>query len=97
MEDIDDLLVGGGAAPPGFRLPITAAVGINPIKKKEKNKLEPSSLLQNSSTHQVPGTQTEVKSVSVPRLTERSIRRRMFVSGARWGRRQETGITVRLL
>ncbi|CAH1443018.1 unnamed protein product [Lactuca virosa] len=58
MEDIEDLLVGGGAAPPGFRLPITAAVGINPMKKKKNNKLEPSSLLQNSSTHQVPGTQT---------------------------------------
>ncbi|CAI9266740.1 unnamed protein product [Lactuca saligna] len=58
MEDIEDLLVGVGAAPPGFRLPITAAVGINPVKKKKNNKLEPSSLLQNSSTHQVPGTQT---------------------------------------
>ncbi|XP_024972388.1 threonylcarbamoyladenosine tRNA methylthiotransferase isoform X1 [Cynara cardunculus var. scolymus] len=58
MEDIEDLLVGGGAAPPGFRLPITAAVGINPMKKKKSNKLEPSSLLQNSSTCQVPGTQT---------------------------------------
>ncbi|XP_042756053.1 uncharacterized protein LOC122196859 isoform X2 [Lactuca sativa] len=58
MEDIEDLLVGGGAAPPGFRIPITAVVGINPIKKKKNNKLEPSSLLQNSSTHQVPGTQT---------------------------------------
>ncbi|XP_052625219.1 uncharacterized protein LOC122196859 isoform X3 [Lactuca sativa] len=57
MEDIEDLLVGGGAAPPGFRIPITAVVGINPIKKKKNNKLEPSSLLQNSSTHQVPGTQ----------------------------------------
>lgn len=58
MEDIEDLLVGGGAAPAGFRLPITAAVGINQMKKKKNNKLEPSSLLQNSSTHQVPGTQT---------------------------------------
>lgn len=58
MEDIEDLLVGGGAAPPGFRLPITAAVGINPMKKKKSIKLEPSSLLQNSSTYQVPGTQT---------------------------------------
>ncbi|KAI3685179.1 hypothetical protein L6452_34415 [Arctium lappa] len=60
MEDIEDLLVGdSAAAPPGFRLPITAAVGINPIKKKNKSiKLEPSSLLQNSSTYQVPGTQT---------------------------------------
>ncbi|KAI3736771.1 hypothetical protein L2E82_26756 [Cichorium intybus] len=57
MEDIEDLLVVGGAAPAGFRLPITAAVGINQMKKKN-NKLEPSSLLQNSSTHQVPGTQT---------------------------------------
>ncbi|KAI3807463.1 hypothetical protein L1987_23391 [Smallanthus sonchifolius] len=51
MEDIEDLLVGGGAAPPGFRLPITAAVGINTTKKKKSN----SSLLQN---YQVPGTQT---------------------------------------
>ncbi|KAK9073210.1 hypothetical protein SSX86_007534 [Deinandra increscens subsp. villosa] len=62
MEDIEDLFAGGGgAAPPGFRLPITAAVGINTTKKnKKKNntKEEASSLLQNSSTYQVPGTQT---------------------------------------
>ncbi|CAN1797539.1 hypothetical protein LINPERHAP1_LOCUS21299 [Linum perenne] len=36
MEDIEDLLVGGGGgAPPGFRLPINA-VGINP-RKNNKN------------------------------------------------------------
>ncbi|XP_071716055.1 uncharacterized protein [Rutidosis leptorrhynchoides] len=59
MEDIEDLLVGGGSAPPGFRLPITAAVGINPTKNKKKTtNNNKSSLLQNLSTNQVPGTQT---------------------------------------
>ncbi|KAL8225672.1 hypothetical protein R6Q57_018229 [Mikania cordata] len=52
MEDIEDLLVGGGAAPPGFRLPITAAVGVNTTNKKNK---QPSPVVQNSS---IPGTQT---------------------------------------
>ena len=61
MEDIEDLLVGGGAALPGFRLPITAAVGINPTKsKKNTNNNSKSSLLQNSSTNQVPGTQVSI-------------------------------------
>ncbi|KAF5818300.1 putative tRNA (N(6)-L-threonylcarbamoyladenosine(37)-C(2))-methylthiotransferase [Helianthus annuus] len=49
MEDIEDLLVGGGAA--GFRLPITAAVG---MKKKTNNSL----LLQPHNSSKVPGTQT---------------------------------------
>lgn len=57
MEDIEDLLVGGGGVPPGFRFPMAAAVGINPINiKKKKNP----SILQDT-THQslkVPGTQT---------------------------------------
>ncbi|XP_057469805.1 uncharacterized protein LOC130758852 isoform X2 [Actinidia eriantha] len=34
MEDIEDLMVGSGGAPPGFRLPISASVGVNPKKKK---------------------------------------------------------------
>ncbi|PWA78200.1 methylthiotransferase [Artemisia annua] len=55
MEDIEDLLVGAGSAPPGFRLPITSSVGINPFNKK---KLDPSSLVLNSSSNHVPGTQT---------------------------------------
>ena len=38
MEDIEDLLAGGGGAgvPPGFRLPVAGAVGVNPKQKKEK-------------------------------------------------------------
>ncbi|KAM0005619.1 putative tRNA (N(6)-L-threonylcarbamoyladenosine(37)-C(2))-methylthiotransferase [Helianthus debilis subsp. tardiflorus] len=50
MEDIEDLLVGGGAA--GFRLPISAAVV--GMKKKTNNSL----LLQPHNSSKVPGTQT---------------------------------------
>ncbi|KAK1411239.1 hypothetical protein QVD17_37786 [Tagetes erecta] len=46
MEDIEDFFV---AAAPGFRLPITAAVGINTSKKNKRD---------NSSHHHVPGSQT---------------------------------------
>ncbi|CAN1310056.1 Threonylcarbamoyladenosine tRNA methylthiotransferase [Linum perenne] len=60
MEDIEDLLVGGGGgAPPGFRLPINA-VGINP-RKNNKNgaQLNASSLSGSSLISQVPGTQSD--------------------------------------
>ncbi|XP_062030247.1 uncharacterized protein LOC133746099 isoform X1 [Rosa rugosa] len=40
MEDIEDLFIGGGGAPPGFRLPITS-VGLNPKKKNNNNKKKP--------------------------------------------------------
>lgn len=55
MEDIEDLLVGGGA-PPGFRFQVAAAVGINPTNNKKK--INPSAL-QDTSHHslKVPGTQ----------------------------------------
>ncbi|KAK9270448.1 hypothetical protein L1049_026028 [Liquidambar formosana] len=60
MEDIEDLLVGRGGAPPGFRLPL-AAVGINPKHKKSKPNLKQIPLTQDSLTPQspkIPGTQT---------------------------------------
>lgn len=51
----------GGAAPPGFRLPLSASVGLNP-KKKNKNNNHLSSLIPQDllSAHQppkIPGTQ----------------------------------------
>lgn len=55
MEDIEDLLAGGGGAgvPPGFRLPVAGAVGVNPKQKKEKitHTIPKASL-------SIPGTQT---------------------------------------
>ncbi|KAA0039222.1 threonylcarbamoyladenosine tRNA methylthiotransferase isoform X1 [Cucumis melo var. makuwa] len=64
MEDIEDLLIGGGGAPPGYRLPITA-VGVKP-KKKNLFKSNPSaddssnqpSPTQNPLVPKIPGTQT---------------------------------------
>lgn len=65
MEDIEDLLVGSGGAPAGFRVPITASVGVNPKKKKKKNQqldlnnhssIQPS--LTASHSPKIPGTQT---------------------------------------
>ncbi|KAF5954789.1 hypothetical protein HYC85_007645 [Camellia sinensis] len=65
MEDIEDLLVGSGGAPAGFRLPITASVSVNPKKKKKKNQqsdlnnhssIQPS--LTASHSPKIPGTQT---------------------------------------
>lgn len=55
MEDIEDLLV-GGAAPPGFRFQVAAAVGINSTNNKKK--INPSAL-QDTTHHslKVPGTQ----------------------------------------
>ncbi|XP_058194906.1 uncharacterized protein LOC131311453 isoform X2 [Rhododendron vialii] len=38
MEDIEDLLVGSGGAPPGFRLPVPASVGVNTKKKNNKQR-----------------------------------------------------------
>ncbi|GMP47868.1 hypothetical protein CsSME_00015429 [Camellia sinensis var. sinensis] len=66
MEDIEDLLVGSGGAPAGFRLPITASVSVNP-KKKKKKKNQQSDLNNHSSIQpsltashspKIPGTQT---------------------------------------
>ncbi|KAA3453541.1 CDK5 regulatory subunit-associated protein 1-like 1 [Gossypium australe] len=54
MEDIEDLLVGSGGAPPGFRLPFNA-VGVNPRKK---NKAKPSKVSQMNDPPKIPGTQT---------------------------------------
>ncbi|XP_016748501.2 threonylcarbamoyladenosine tRNA methylthiotransferase isoform X2 [Gossypium hirsutum] len=54
MEDIEDLLVGSGGAPPGFRLPLNA-VGVNPRKK---NKAKPSKVSQMNDPPKIPGTQT---------------------------------------
>ncbi|XP_021288193.1 threonylcarbamoyladenosine tRNA methylthiotransferase [Herrania umbratica] len=60
MEDIEDLLVGSGGAPPGFRLPLNA-VGVNP---KRKNKNKPNKISQTNDPltallpPKIPGTQT---------------------------------------
>lgn len=66
MEDIEDLLIGGGGAPPGYRLPITA-VGVKP-KKKNLFKSNPSaddssnqpSPTQNPLVPKIPGTQVSL-------------------------------------
>ncbi|CAI9114911.1 OLC1v1015734C1 [Oldenlandia corymbosa var. corymbosa] len=59
MEDIEDLLVGnggaGGEVAPGFRLPVAAAVGINP-KQTKKKKSNQDSVPKPSLS--IPGTQT---------------------------------------
>ena len=64
MEDIEDLLIGGGGgAPPGYRLPITA-VGVKPKKKNmfksnasaDDSSNEPSPI-QNPLVPKIPGTQ----------------------------------------
>ncbi|KAM3360837.1 threonylcarbamoyladenosine tRNA methylthiotransferase isoform X1 [Capsicum galapagoense] len=58
MEDIEDLLVGPGAGvPPGFRLPVKAAVGFNP-KQRKKNGVTKLTLVQDSPAPKIPGTQT---------------------------------------
>uniref|UniRef100_A0A0V0IKC1 Threonylcarbamoyladenosine tRNA methylthiotransferase n=1 Tax=Solanum chacoense TaxID=4108 RepID=A0A0V0IKC1_SOLCH len=58
MEDIEDLLVGNGAGvPPGFRLPVTAAVGVNP-KQRKKNGVTKLTVVQDSPAPKIPGTQT---------------------------------------
>ncbi|KAL4278022.1 hypothetical protein GQ457_03G029240 [Hibiscus cannabinus] len=54
MEDIEDLLVGSGGAPPGFRFPLNA-VGVNPRKK---NTAKPSKISPMNDSPQIPGTQT---------------------------------------
>ncbi|XP_057804987.1 uncharacterized protein LOC131020282 [Salvia miltiorrhiza] len=57
MEDIEDLLVGGGGGvPPGFRLPVAAAVGVKP-RSKSRGTVFHDSLKSNSSA-KIPGTQT---------------------------------------
>ncbi|MBA0624211.1 hypothetical protein Godav_009606 [Gossypium davidsonii] len=55
MEDIEDLLVASGGAPPGFRLPLNA-VGVNPRKK---NKAKPSKVSQMNDPPKIPGTQSD--------------------------------------
>ncbi|KAH0747436.1 threonylcarbamoyladenosine tRNA methylthiotransferase isoform X1 [Solanum tuberosum] len=58
MEDIEDLLVGTGAGvPPGFRLPVPAAVGVNP-KQRKKNGVRKLTVIQDSPAPKIPGTQT---------------------------------------
>ncbi|KAL2467598.1 Methylthiotransferase [Forsythia ovata] len=65
MEDIEDLLAAGGS-PPGFRLPLTAAVGVNPKHKKKNktiNSLPKSTFFYQDSvnsydTTKIPGTET---------------------------------------
>ncbi|XP_010244836.1 PREDICTED: threonylcarbamoyladenosine tRNA methylthiotransferase isoform X1 [Nelumbo nucifera] len=62
MEDIEDLLVGSGGAPPGFRLPLTA-VGMKPRRNKPNNHAskEQNTKFQGlspTSSPEVPGTQT---------------------------------------
>ncbi|KAL1564817.1 tRNA (N(6)-L-threonylcarbamoyladenosine(37)-C(2))-methylthiotransferase [Salvia divinorum] len=57
MEDIEDLLVGGGGGvPPGFRLPVTAAVGVKPRSKSRSTVFQDS--LKSPSSAKIPGTQT---------------------------------------
>ncbi|KAH6836010.1 Methylthiotransferase [Perilla frutescens var. hirtella] len=57
MEDIEDLLVGGGAGvPPGFRLPVAAAVGVKPRSKFRSSNLQDS--LKSNCSDKIPGTQT---------------------------------------
>ncbi|GFP81389.1 threonylcarbamoyladenosine tRNA methylthiotransferase [Phtheirospermum japonicum] len=61
MEDIEDLLAGGGGgAPPGFRLPVPAAVGVKPKKKSLQDSLK------SYSTAKIPGTQPLVVAGCVP-------------------------------
>lgn len=55
MEDIEDLLVGGGGAPPGFRLPVAAAVGVKPRSKSRSSSLQDS--LKSQPSAKIPGTQ----------------------------------------
>ncbi|KAH0777799.1 hypothetical protein KY290_009210 [Solanum tuberosum] len=58
MEDIEDLLVGTGVGvPPGFRLPVPAAVGVNP-KQRKKNGVTKLTVVQDSPAPKIPGTQT---------------------------------------
>ncbi|KAL0351325.1 UNVERIFIED_CONTAM: Threonylcarbamoyladenosine tRNA methylthiotransferase [Sesamum calycinum] len=57
MEDIEDLLVGGGGGvPPGFRLPVASAVGVKPKHKKKNNNFQDS--LKSYTAAKIPGTQT---------------------------------------
>ena len=53
MEDIEDLVVGAGGAPPGFRLPLSS-VGLKP-KKKNNNPTKP-----NAKLSQIPGIQVSL-------------------------------------
>nr|XP_009785124.1 PREDICTED: threonylcarbamoyladenosine tRNA methylthiotransferase-like [Nicotiana sylvestris]XP_016458181.1 PREDICTED: threonylcarbamoyladenosine tRNA methylthiotransferase-like [Nicotiana tabacum] len=59
MEDIEDLLAGAGAGvPPGFRLPVPAAVGVNPKQRKKNGVTNKLTVVQDSSAPKIPGTQT---------------------------------------
>ncbi|GLT27083.1 hypothetical protein SLA2020_021110 [Shorea laevis] len=59
MEDIEDLLIGSGGAPPVFRLPLND-VGVNP--RRNTNKPNPAnaklSQIHDISSPKIPGTQT---------------------------------------
>lgn len=62
MEDIEDLLVGGGGgggAPPGFRLPVAAAVGVKPRSKSRSSSLQDS--LKSHTSNKIPGTQVSFR------------------------------------
>ena len=70
MEDIEDLMVGSGGAPPGFRLPISASVGVNPKKKKNhqtnfKNNSTIEGSLGAPQSPKIPGTEVISFSISV--------------------------------
>ncbi|OIT28357.1 PREDICTED: threonylcarbamoyladenosine tRNA methylthiotransferase [Nicotiana attenuata] len=59
MEDIEDLLAGAGAGvPPGFRLPVPAAVGVNPKQRKKNGVTNKLTVVQDSPAPKIPGTQT---------------------------------------
>ncbi|KAG6425183.1 hypothetical protein SASPL_115609 [Salvia splendens] len=57
MEDIEDLLAGGGGGvPPGFRLSVTSAVGVKPRSKSRSTVFQDS--LKSPTSAKIPGTQT---------------------------------------
>lgn len=64
MEDIEDLLAGGGGGvPPGFRLPVTAAVGVKPRSKSRSTVFQDS--LKSPTSAKIPGTQVETSDICV--------------------------------
>lgn len=64
MEDIEDLLVGGGGgAPPGFRLPVAAAVGVKPRSKSRSTVFQDS--LKSHTSAKIPGTQVNTLDIRV--------------------------------
>ncbi|KAF6139393.1 hypothetical protein GIB67_026235 [Kingdonia uniflora] len=57
MEDMEDMLVGGGA-PPGFRLPLMS-VGLNPKRINNKKNLKRNDHLITTPSPDIPGTQSD--------------------------------------